>query len=170
MKTEFGLGLILCLVCGCSPVAPPNYINLPAPPTPIDVPPHTICEILKPSPSPILVVTPPNPQLKVGVMAIVPTQTKTSLTRAASLASFAGRRFKPNSAWRAMQVFVFADNKSATRFKDYQLARRNQSLESADYQALQAIWPHTLAVYRINGSRESIYYPSKAPKTWWIGQ
>jgi hypothetical protein len=115
MKLHLRLTLIVCLLSGHLPHAKADSAGCGGPI----------------APPPFSVVTVPNPKSKEGVMAIVPTKSDTP-ARAASLAAFAGRPFRKNSTWRAMQVFVFADNKSAQRFKVYQVKRRNQSLRSVD--------------------------------------
>jgi hypothetical protein len=122
---------------------------------------------IKPAAAPFSIVTAPNPALQWGIMSIVPTQPNVSPQKAASLAAFAGRQFKRNSEWRALQVYVFQNMEAAQAFKVYQTGRRQDVLGPGDYTALANIWPQCLARYEINGTRETVKLPSSAPTSWW---
>jgi len=111
----------------------------------------------------------PNPRINEGIMAMVPTESNVTQSRAASMAAFQRRRYSARqmSRWRRFYIFVFKDAKTAAAFNRYQAKRKNAPLQNADYIKLQNVWAKTLVRYEWSNKKEYVVYPSKNPRGWW---
>lgn len=147
---------------GGAPVAPPS----PGTTTTVPNPGMGGGGPVAPEPAPYTVVSPANPQSDWGVLGIVPTVPNITPQRAASLAAAAYKQFK-NNGWKAMHIYVFADNQAGQVFSDFQLPRRSAALGAGDYGQLTQLWPRCLVRYEVNGPRARVHYPSKQPNSWW---
>lgn len=118
---------------------------------------------------PFTVAVAPNPNITVGTMAIVPTESNISASQAASLASFTRSQFTQMKRWNKLYIYVFRDQQSAKQFANYQRSRRGAPLTGSDYRNLTSLWGSALACYEYNNGSEQIYTPTNNPSGWWTG-
>lgn len=118
---------------------------------------------------PFTVAVAPNPNITVGTMAIVPTESNISASQAASLASFTRSQFTQMKRWNKLYIYVFRDQQSAKQFANYQRSRRGAPLTGSDYRNLTSLWGSALACYEYNNGSEQMFTPTNNPSGWWTG-
>ena len=116
---------------------------------------------------PFTIAVAPNPNITIGTMAIVPTDSNISTSQAASLASFTRSQFTQMKRWKKLYIFVFRDRRSAQQFANYQRSRRGAPLGDSDYRNLTNLWGSALSCYEYNQGSERIYTPTNNPSGWW---
>jgi hypothetical protein len=118
---------------------------------------------------PFTIAVAPNPNITVGTMAIVPTDSNISTGQAASLASFTRSQFTQMKRWNKLYIYVFRDQQSAKQFANYQRSRRGAPLTGSDYRNLTSLWGSALACYEYNNGSEQMFTPTNNPSGWWTG-
>jgi hypothetical protein len=121
-----------------------------------------------PEPVPFTMVSAPNASQPWSVMAIVPTDPRTTPQRAVGLARFV-RSAMGVAKNKPMQIYVLSDRQAGSVFNEFQIQRRQSALGAAEYSQLAQtqLWSRCLAFYEVNGGRERFLYPSRSPGNWW---
>lgn len=116
---------------------------------------------------PFTIVVSPNPNIAVGTMAIVATDTNISAGQAAGLATFIRSQFTQMKRWSKLYIYVFRDQQSAKQFANYQVKRSGSPLTDNDYRNLTSLWRSAVACYEYNNGSEKILTPVNNPSGWW---
>lgn len=116
-------------------------------------------------------VSPPNPALPWGVVAIVPKDANVNQTTAAGMAQFAYQQYGGKSSFKAMQIFVFKDRQAGLEFNRYQIRRKYDVLNDDDIASQLSLWPRCIVRYEVNGNAPAdVRYPYLNPTGWWRGK
>ena len=154
------------------PAAPAPGPGQPPPPPPPPPSGGTTAAAVAPLPLPFTTVSPPSPQSETGTMGILVNKPGITPNQAIGFARFAKGQYSRNGKWKRMQICVFTDQASATAFTTYQGKRRGAELTDDDYRQLadRGVWAGTPAFLESRGNRDSLYYPSRNPTSWWTSR
>jgi hypothetical protein len=119
---------------------------------------------------PFSVISAPNPRYSNGTMGIVLNSKPPSVPEAAALALYIRQQMMRNKKWSVLFIYVFADRATGVTFRRYQSQRKSAPLDTADFEALAAIWPKTLVRYEFKQGAEGYLIPSQNPNGWWRGR